>query len=126
MIEVTRDAAMLRRAAAEYFNEGYEYSTAAPILRDTPPELQAEAREKLLPKRTVPDGWFTWVSHLVWLERVLEIAPVPLDAAEVEGLLILKSERTRFQNAHPPCPHCGMPNEVHALRCRECMGVIEG
>jgi hypothetical protein len=117
---------LLTQAAEEFLNEGYEYQSAEPILRDTPPELQAEARRKLLPTRTVPDGCFAWLGYLVWLEGVLEIAPsLPLLASEAEGLLILKRARNHFRASHPPCPHCGMPNEAHALRCRECMKEIQ-
>jgi hypothetical protein len=117
---------LLTRAAEEFLNEGYEYQSAERILRETPPELQAEARRKLLPSRTVPDGCFVWLGYLVWLEGVLEIAPsLPLLASEAEGLLILRRARMRFRASHPPCPHCGMPNEEHALRCRECMKEIQ-
>ncbi len=124
MIEAARDLSTLHLAAAEFFAEGYEYPLVARILRDTAPEHQIEARKRLMPVRTVPDGCFLWIGYLVWLERVMELADVPLSGIEIEGLLILKRERNRFQAQHPPCPRCGMPNEVHALRCRECMEEI--
>ena len=132
--DTTRDLAALRTAAAEFFEEGFEMAVAAPILRETPVEQLAEARGKLLshrgpdgkpvPYRTAPDGCFAWISYLVWLEGLLEITPLPLSAAEAQGLLILKRERARFQAEHPPCPRCGMPNEAHATRCRECLEEI--
>lgn len=127
--EAAHGVEQLTRAVREFFEEGYEYPVASKILRDTPAELQAEARRKLLPPRTAPDGCFVWLAYLIWLERVLDLSPgigamVSLHATETEGLLLLKRERSRFQASHPPCPHCGMPNEVHALRCRECMGEI--
>jgi len=78
-----------------------------------------------MPARTVPDGCFLWIDYLLWLERMLEIEDLPLNAVEAEALLVLKRERNRFQAEHPPCPHCGMPNESHALRCRECMEEIK-
>lgn len=115
---------LVRRAAAEYFLEGFVGAENRRILEGTAPELRMEARESLTPPRSVPDGCFLWIDHLIWLERVLEIVQVPLSAAEAEGLLVLKRERDRFQAAHPPCPHCGMPNEKHALRCRECVEEI--
>jgi hypothetical protein len=121
------NAELLGRAAAEYFNEGFLSAELKRKLEQTPDiELRLAARESLLPPRTAPDGCFIWLNHLVWLERVLEIAAVPLDADELEGLLVLKGERARFQAAHPACPHCGLPNERHALRCRECGGEIHG
>lgn len=77
-----------------------------------------------MPPRTVPQGCFEWIGYLIWLEGVLEVTDLPLLAVETEALLALKRERQRFQAEHPPCPRCGMPNEAHALRCRECMGEI--
>lgn len=119
-----RDTARLKAAAAEFFEEGYEYPVASGILRDTPVELQAEARAKLMSARSVPDGCFVWIYYLVWLERAKEVADLALTAAELEGLMLLRQERLRFQAAHPPCPRCGMPNAAHLLRCRECMAEI--
>lgn len=116
---------LLRRAAAEYFVEGFVHVELRRVLDGTPPELREEARASIAPKRETPDGCFVWLGYLVWLERVLEIASVPLTAAEAEGLMVLKREREKFQAEHPPCPHCGMPNEAHALRCRECLEEIQ-
>jgi hypothetical protein len=124
VIEAYRDSKGLRTAAQEFFEEGYAYPEANRILSQTLPENQAVARKALLPQRTLPDGYYIWIAHLIWLERILEIAPVEMAAVEVEGLVLLKQERGRFRAEHPPCPHCGMPNEPHALRCRECMGEI--
>jgi hypothetical protein len=115
----------LAKAAEEFLLEGYEYQAAEKILRETPAELQDEARRRLLPKRTVAEGYFIWLGYLVWLESVLEVQPsLTLLAGEVEGLIILRRARDHFRATHPPCPHCGMPNEEHALRCRECMKEI--
>jgi|ERR1035441_3058584 hypothetical protein len=119
-----RDQAMLKRAAAEFFLEGFVAPEAERVLRNTPAEQHAEVLKAQMPPRTVPDGAFTWIRYLIWLENVLEVVDLPLHAVEVEALLALKRERDRFQAEHPPCPHCGMPNESHALRCRECMGEI--
>lgn len=119
-----RDLAMLQRAAAEFFIEGFVAPEVARILAATEPEQQEAARESLIPPRTVPDGALAWIGYLIWLEKVLEIVDLPLNGIEVEALMVLKRERNRFQAEHPPCPHCGMPNEEHAFRCRECMGEI--
>jgi hypothetical protein len=116
--------ALVRRAAAEYFIEGFLYAETERILKNTPVELRVEAFESRRPPRSVPDGCFVWINHLVWLERMLEVTALALTADEAEGLRVLKSERLRFQAAHPPCPHCGMPNEKQAFRCQECMGEI--
>ncbi|MHB1673771.1 MAG: hypothetical protein ACYCSP_05920 [Acidobacteriaceae bacterium] len=119
-----RDLNLLRRAAQEFFAEGFAAPEAERALRGTDPELLEEARKSFMPPRSVPDGCFHWIHYLIWLEGVLEITDVPLTAEEVEALRTLKRERARFQAEHPACPHCGMPNESHALRCRECMGEI--
>ena len=119
-----RNLALLRQAAAEFFVEGFMAPEVERILMNTAPEHQDEARKSLMPERSVPDGAFGWVSYLIWLERVLELVDVPLTGIEVEALMALKRERVRFQAEHPPCPHCGMPNEAVAMRCRECMGEI--
>ena len=116
---------LVRRAAAEIFNEGFMYAEIDRTLKNTAPEMRVEAYEQMRPKRTVPDGCFDWVHHLIWVENLLEIVDLPLTAIEAEGLVALKRERIRFQAEHPPCPKCGMPNETHAFKCRECMADIK-
>lgn len=116
---------MVGQAFVELFNEGFMASEITRTLNNTDPDLRPQAFESMRPERTVADGCFEWAHHLIWLERLLEIAPVPLTAAEAEGLLALKRERMRFQVEHPPCPKCGMPNETKAFRCRECMAEIQ-
>lgn len=118
-------AALVKRAAAEYFIEGFMHAEVARAIESTPESHRVDALESMRPPRSVPDGCFVWIGHLVWLEKILELTPVPLTAAEAEGLSILKRERARFMAAHPPCPHCGLPNEPHAFTCRECMGEIK-
>ena len=114
----------MRKAVQEFFQEGYEYPEYAKMAKGTRPEHLAAMRAKSFTPRTLPDGYYTWVYYLVWLERILEVSPISLYASEAQGLVLLKQERDRFQASHPPCPHCGMPNEQHAFRCRECMGEI--
>ena len=114
------NAELVRRAAADHFAEGFMYGEMERMLENTAPELRVEAYERMRPKRTVPDGCFAWINHLIWIENLLEVVSLPLTADEAEGLVALKRERIRFQNAHPPCFKCGMPNEELAFRCREC------
>lgn len=118
--------ALLEQAAKEFLIEGYEWPEVEKVLRSTAdPAARQEAREKLLSPRTVPDGCFYFLQHIIWLDGMLEIAPhLPLFAEEAEGLLILRRARNWFQRTHPPCPYCGMPNEEHALQCRECLKEI--
>lgn len=116
--------ALVRRAAAEFFIEGFMHAEIERRVKATPEDLRVRAIEELRPRRTVPEGCFTWIGYLIWLERILEIAPLPLLAVEALGLAELKRERNRFQAEHPPCPHCGLPNEPHAFTCRECLAEI--
>lgn len=116
----------LAAAADEFLEEGYAYPVALQQLKHTAPEYLGEAIEKLLPHRTSADGLFVWFKHLVWLEGILDIQPqLELTASEVEGLKILRQARTRFLQSHPPCPHCGMPNERGTLTCRDCLKGIK-
>jgi len=116
---------LVRTAAAEYFIEGYLYAEMRRIIENTDPDRRVEAYEQSRPPRTVPDGCFGWITHLIWLENLLEICPLQLTAQEAEGLVTLKRARVKFQAEHPPCPKCGMPNEAHAFKCRECFADIQ-
>jgi|GEM_PF-6443994 len=117
--------ALVRRAAAEYFSEGFQYGDIARTIENTPPEERVAAYESLRPRRTVPEGCFVWIAHLVWLEGMLKVAPIQLTAEEAASLQVLKEERQHFQATHPACPRCGLPNSPHAFRCRECMAEIQ-
>jgi len=120
-----RNLRLLEQAAAEFLEEGFQYPLLKKILDDTAPEHHEQAKSKMLAPRTVPEGYFVWLGYLIWIERVLELVPtIELTAVEVESLLVLRRARNKFQAEHPPCPRCGMPNEQHALRCRECMKEI--
>lgn len=116
--------ALVRRAAAELFNEGFMHAEVQRKVRSTPEHLRMDAYESLQPKRTVPDGCFDWIDHLVWLEKMLELVDLQLTASEATGIVELRRERARFQREHPACPQCGMPNEPHAFTCRECLAEI--
>ncbi len=116
----------LAAAAEEFLEEGYAYPIAARELRNTAPEYQAEASLKLFPRRRSADGFFLWLQHLIWLEGVLEIQPhLELTAEQVEGLRILRLARSRFLRSHPPCPHCGMPNDPDTFNCRDCLKKVK-
>lgn len=119
---MTRSMASI--AINELFDEGFMASEIARTIANTEPDLRPHAYESMRPERTVPDGCFEWAHHLVWLEQLLEVSPVPLMAIEAEGLVMLKRERARFRNDHPPCPRCGMPNDKAAFACRECFAEI--
>lgn len=116
----------LASAADEFLEEGYAYPVAAHELKATAVEHQAEAAIMLFPRRASGDGFFVWLHHLVWVEGILDVQPqLQLTASEVEGLRILRQARTRFLRSHPPCPHCGMPNEQGTMQCRDCLKEIK-
>jgi hypothetical protein len=116
----------IEKAIDEFLEEGYAYQVNRHEIEETPAELRAEALRNMLPERTQADGYFGWLRYLVWLDGVRELAAdLQLSAAEVQGLGILHRCRNKFQRSHPPCMHCGMPNEDHEFRCHNCMGELK-
>lgn len=121
MIAVARDLQTLAQAADDFFEEGFQLPFALKVIADTEPEERAEAEEKLLPRRMYADGYYIWLQYLIWLDGVIELQQGQrLTVAELEGMRVLRSARSRFLKAHPPCHHCGQPEETTVVRCRHC------
>jgi hypothetical protein len=62
-----------------------------------------------------------WIAHLTLLEQVLQLAPLSwheLRAAELDGLLMLRAARERFQREYRACGVCGAP--VKGKICPRC------
>jgi len=77
----------------------------------------------------VPVAYQLWLSHLLWLEEVLQTLdwrPHDLTAVELAGLQALARARARFARTHQLCPHCEAVNPrapsarpAHCRRCRQ-------
>ena len=81
-------------------------------------------RTRRRPKARVAYAFDLWIAHLMLLEQMLEIAPIPweqLRCEEFEGLLLLRTARERFQREYHPCAECGAP--VHGKICPRCGAV---
>lgn len=66
-----------------------------------------------------------WIRHLTLLERVVEIAPTgwqELQAAELEGLEMLRAARRRYAAEYRQCGDCGAA--VRGKICPRC-GAVE-
>ena len=65
-----------------------------------------------------------WIAHLALLDQVLALAPIPwekLRAEELEGLLLLREARKRFQREYHSCAECGAA--VKGKICPRCGAV---
>ncbi|HXE75315.1 MAG TPA: hypothetical protein VNN18_06750 [Candidatus Xenobia bacterium] len=86
-----------------------------------PERVKAEAPARL----AIPLRFQLWLSHLLWLEEVvntLECRPADLTAAELAGLQAVARARARFLRRHRLCPRCDTANPRLAAspRCRRC------
>ena len=68
-----------------------------------------------------PYAFELWIAHLILLEQLAEITPIPwqqLRGEELQGLLLLREARERFRREYHPCPQCGAP--VKGKICTRC------
>lgn len=124
--EAAAQIGALEIAIAEFFEEGYAYQVNKHEIDETPLDLRSEAVAAMLPQRSQAEGFYLWVRYLAWLDGVLDLAPhLSLARIEAEGLNAFRRGRTQFQRSHPPCHHCGMPNEAEAYSCHHCWKEIK-
>lgn len=123
MIDPRRDFIGLRTATDELLQEGYRRPDLQRVLDNSRPDQAAEIIVKLMPMRSVAEGYYVWIGYLCWLRLVMTLPGVllELNGDEVEGLLILQDAQRKFDNEHPRCHRCGTQNEKNAGICRECM-----
>jgi len=72
----------------------------------------------------LPYAFELWIAHLALVEQVLEMAPVgwqELPAAELEGILLLRSARERMRREYRACAECG--TAVKGKICPRCGAV---
>jgi hypothetical protein len=122
---VSQDRAGIHQAALELFEEARLHG------RDVVEEFRARgaaAFDDVEPEesqRTLPDGYYSWVGYLLYLESLLELglqfSPRELEAADAIGLLVLKTARAEWSREHPACDDCGRPQETRfATHCPYC------
>lgn len=84
-----------------------------------------ETRPALL--TSVPLGHQLWLSHLLWLEEVvqtIECRAAELTAVELAGLQAVARARARFVREHRICPHCDAVNPRFARGARPASGGV--
>jgi ribosomal protein L40E len=123
VIDPRRDFSGLRIAAGELLDEGYRSPDFKRLVTQARGEAMVGVIEKLMPVRTVAEGYYVWIGYLCWLRLVMTLPGLKLElnADEVEGLLVLQEAQRQFDNNHKRCYHCGVQNEKSAGTCRECM-----
>ena len=87
-------------------------------------ESRVPNRESRLRRSRNAYAFDLWIAHLALLEQALEVAPIPwqeLRAEELDGLLLLRAARERFQREYRPCAECGAP--VKGKICPRCGAV---
>lgn len=95
--------------------------------RDLQEAIWRHLTEPAASRRTRPRTAYAldlWIAHLVLLDQMLAIAPIPwqeLRGEEFEGLLALRAVRERFQHEYHPCAECGAP--VKGKICARCGAV---
>lgn len=121
MIDVSRDYNSLRIAAREYFEEDWAFRKAQRTLLLGRVDDRAMFVQKSLPKRTLAEGYYSWIEYLSWLSGMHEIAQFrDLTMAEAEGLRLYRAARDEWFAKHPRCGKCGAINDKFALACTEC------
>jgi hypothetical protein len=120
-MNVERDYPNLAIAAREVFEEGWSFRKVERTLRQNDVRERADLIQKVVGKRTLAEGYYEWVSYLLWLSRMHEIVEFHgLLFIEVRGIEVVREQKTLFMAAHPGCYKCGAMNEKFAMRCVEC------
>jgi hypothetical protein len=134
-IPAASDVAALEQHAYALFRQAAEESDREPrrAARLTgamdPARVEAAQRRARDPRAaspaSVPLAHQLWLSHLLWLEEVIqtiECRAAELTAAELAGLQALGRARARFAREHRLCPNCDAvnPRFARAGRCRRC------
>ena len=71
----------------------------------------------------IPAGYALWLSHLDWLDGILEVdaaAAGCLSFEELEGLKALRQARRLAQSNFRECPHCHRASSTE-LSCSHCL-----
>ena len=87
-------------------------------LTEVPAGARREKRQRLA------YAFEMWIAHLALLEQLLEMTPVSaqeLQAAELDGLLLLRAAREQFRREYRACGECGAA--VKGKICPRCGAV---
>lgn len=118
---VERDYPNLRIAASEAFEQGWAWHGAMRTLRRGRVADQTEFLQRVIPQRSLAEGYYAWIDYLIWLSATHDIVPFrELSAIEVEGIKIIRAARDKFLSDRVRCGKCGSLNDKHALACSEC------
>jgi hypothetical protein len=123
MIDVRRDFAGLRIAAAELYEEAFVRKEFEHSLRELPLAAESVLGEvESYAPRSISQGFYLWVQYLLWLKSVCALPGCALEllADEAEGLLAVTDAEREFRKAHPSCWKCGELNVRDASYCRSC------
>ena len=119
------DLAGIEAAAFEML----EQSLGAQIQEALVRRLKEGATEKMLAayqiSRSLPEGYYCWAQHLFLVRRAMQsgmtLRPDLVTAAEMRGVAAVDAALRRFQEEHPPCPHCGRHmDDRHSPGCVHC------
>lgn len=107
MIVVAQDGAGIRRAALEML----EHALSARAVERQLSNVDADdflQIEKIVPRRTLPDGYYDWAAYLFFLRRKMNDGiQYELKADEAEGLTAISLAVQDFEAKFPRCANCG-------------------
>ena len=55
----------------------------------------------------VPHGYSLWIQHLIRIDQQMGVVQLELNAAELQGLVVLRAAREKYSAEHTACPQCG-------------------
>ena len=119
---VTQDINAVREAAVELMKESLKEGDIERQIENV--LLHGGAEEstlaKLMPVRTVADGFYNFATYLMWLRGMMDSGvEIVLTADEAEGLCAIEAARQEFERDHPACPQCGLRQYSRfAMSCR--------
>lgn len=124
MINVVKDAEGVRMALEEIFEEDYVRSRIGRELENAAQQTR-ERMERMVPPRTLSPGYYSFASHLLWLEDERSagcgFTAGALAAYEVRGLVALSRARAAFDRRHPKCSSCGARQQnCFSTECLNC------
>jgi len=119
---VTQSMDGIRQAALELMEESLGAEDVERQLDNLCAQDADEATlEKVIPVRTMADGFYEFASYLLWVRGILDAnVEMSITADDAEGLRALEAARQQFERDHPACPQCGTRQYSSTeMRCRK-------